>query len=65
MTRTSRDAPGQDGDSRPLRIGERSDDRRIDGATLLGSPAPASLADPYPGYARLRAEDPVHRTSPA
>jgi cytochrome P450 len=29
---------------------------------LLGRPDPASLADSYPGYARLRAEDPVHRT---
>jgi hypothetical protein len=34
----------------------------IAGATLLGAPDNRSLVDPYPLYARLRAEDPIHRT---
>src|SRR5262245_57516949 len=34
----------------------------IAGATLFGASDTRSLVDPYPLYARLRAETPIHRT---
>jgi hypothetical protein len=56
----------------PLRNDHRANRTRLDEGTghreQIDSPAPfgeldrAFVADPYPVYARLRAEDPVHRT---
>src|SRR5262245_2543068 len=57
MTHTSIPAPQHDADSRAIRVAEP-----IDGRRLLGPPDPTTVADPYPRYACLRAEDAVHRT---
>jgi hypothetical protein len=76
MTRPSFPTPQHDGDASAIRVDEPSaggrvagpmvgcpvDRGAIDGRSLLGAPDPAAVADPYPRYARLRAEDPVHRT---
>jgi cytochrome P450 len=52
-----------DHESSRIGIDERADNPEwIDRPALFGAPDPAFLADPYPVYARLRAEDPVHRT---
>jgi hypothetical protein len=44
-------------------VDDRSDDReQTSNSTLFGASDPAFRVDPYPLYARLRAEDPIHRT---
>jgi cytochrome P450 len=62
MTSTPfRELQDDHGSSR-IGIDKRADDQeRIDRPTLFGAADPAFLADPYSVYARLRAEDPVHR----
>jgi cytochrome P450 len=76
MTHPSFPTSQHDGDARAIRVDEPSaggrvagptrscpvDSGTIDGRRLLGAPDPAAVADPYPRYARLRAQDPVHRT---
>jgi mono/diheme cytochrome c family protein len=45
------------------RVGERSSDRtQIDCSPVFRAADPVFLSDPYPLYARLRTEDPIHRS---